>query len=646
MNRYSQLSFSDFSEIPLPQLPFEQLDAVLGQFQQQKDITDTLADQGFDHLNKEPDQLYAKKVRGEIDQLRQSLVESAQAGDTSNYMADLKEAQQKLLKMRAPGGGIKALADRKAQFNEISKATADVLRESGADQEYINEVLSEIEVGDVENPYGGYNPIGDPNIGEYYDLGKIVSDQLKNFKAEERGWVEMNGQWVDKYTKKLVDPKEVQAAAEEILSQPRYLQQLGREARILSRKTGMAPEESISRLANSYVSPTVRREGFLATDQDRKANRFVADRAQIDYEYRKGSGSYMTAMFTNNTGMEDFNYKVNNKGNIVRPSESRGIEGAMIGPNITNRNPNAITSIPFKQQFRGDLPKIKEENPALYDVYEKFQDQFNNLSDKEAASLLEQKYNEKKEALSKEWFQVETPGVKEWKPMQEYIVGKSGNIGAASQKTITVTAPGRAPETMSLTQFLKKNKIKPEEWTQNARYQGELNSLNSLQPTGHMITFTTPDGEQQYDIIASETTLEEQRLKSPIHALYKPAVFGDVDRSETVRLNFGNPELDSKEFYTQAQDVYTSDILSQEFNNLTSQMRQLSDDDPRLQSVAAKREEIREQLNRVRNNPSLDTYQERKLNLYTTDNPYQPLDITVEQLNATGDELIKRNKDQ
>jgi len=231
MNRYSQLSFSDFSEIPLPQLPFEQLDAVLGQFQQQKDITDTLADQGFDHLNKEPDQLYAQKVRGEIDQLRQSLVESAQAGDTSNYMADLKEAQQKLLKMRAPGGGIKALADRKAQYNEQVKAIQEKFK--NAPEKYVNQLISEIQVGDVENPYGGYNPITGPNAGEYRFIGEDLMKNFNNFAADEYGWVDVgNGKYIFEGSNKVVREEDVRRAAEQFLSQPMYQDQLRREAQI------------------------------------------------------------------------------------------------------------------------------------------------------------------------------------------------------------------------------------------------------------------------------------------------------------------------------------------------------------------------------------------------------------------------------
>lgn len=230
MNRYTQLSFSDYSNAPIPQLPFEQLDAVLSQFQKQKDVTDALAEQDFEHLPNEKDTAFANKIREEINQMRENLTAKAQEGDLGNYLSELKKVQTELLKMRAPGGKIKVLADRLASFQKTNADLKEKLSE--APEKYVNTTLSEIQIPDVENALGGYNTtISGPNVGKYMFLGKEALDAFNGFVADQRGWVKKEGVYVYSGTDRYVSEEDVRNATREFLSQPGYKDQIAREAR-------------------------------------------------------------------------------------------------------------------------------------------------------------------------------------------------------------------------------------------------------------------------------------------------------------------------------------------------------------------------------------------------------------------------------
>jgi len=235
MNRYSQQFYSDFSELPMLQLPYEELDQVLGQAQQTKDVTDALAAQGIDSLDLEGDINLANQVRDWKDKMTQELASIAESGDTTQYLNALRKAQRQLIKEYSPQGAVGALKARKQAFSENSKALVDMLRKSNADQRYINAALGRYrnQIGDPVDPAGGYRGISSPTMGKYEDIPAYLIDQLDGFKADGRSIIKQNGILVWEDNLEAVRPEEVQAAAMELLSNPRFSTQLDIEKEMI-----------------------------------------------------------------------------------------------------------------------------------------------------------------------------------------------------------------------------------------------------------------------------------------------------------------------------------------------------------------------------------------------------------------------------
>lgn len=125
-NRYTNLGYSSTMDIPLMQLPFKEIDALLGSYQKQKLATDALATQEFKNLTQ--DQKLANEVRDYQKGVRDNLETAFKSGNTDLYMATLKSAATALQDLRSPSGVITALESRIKEKAARDKKTAETYK--------------------------------------------------------------------------------------------------------------------------------------------------------------------------------------------------------------------------------------------------------------------------------------------------------------------------------------------------------------------------------------------------------------------------------------------------------------------------------------------------------------------------------------
>ena len=239
VNRYTNLQYNSLNQgLPLIQLPFDQLDASLGQAQQQKNLFDKTSSLGVDYLqdNKE-DVAAAKQITDYQNKLKTELAEIAKSGNTQKYLSALSQGSKNIASLYQSGGLANVLASRKAS---VAKSLQNLNNKQLKDDKY-GGLNHSYDLQNFQNQYQNRalnynqqnrtaNSIGDAAITPYYD---IKGELLKTVKSIDPSITEqdiLSGGWIDRVKKKGVSPERIQQVFDTYISSPKARRQLGVES--------------------------------------------------------------------------------------------------------------------------------------------------------------------------------------------------------------------------------------------------------------------------------------------------------------------------------------------------------------------------------------------------------------------------------
>ena len=192
-NRFTQLSYSTLRDLPLVQLPFEQLDNLLNKYQVRDDAFKALSQMPLDYLtNSAEDVKLANTVQGYREKAIRNLADIAKTGDVNRYMNALQQSTDNLLSMHTPGGVADFLKNRKAAYNAGMLAIDEHVKdfklrniyEPVFEAQMKAQLTKTLEGGGIYDPVtrSGVN-IGDPQLQAEYLIDEELDKSLKDFQS-------------------------------------------------------------------------------------------------------------------------------------------------------------------------------------------------------------------------------------------------------------------------------------------------------------------------------------------------------------------------------------------------------------------------------------------------------------------------------
>lgn len=185
-NRYTSLSFSNLNDLPKLQLPYQQLDELLGQKQGQIDLFNASTDLAPDYRRDSPDD---RALAGRLTQYQQSLKdqlkEIAASGNVNEYTSALSQAQNQIKRLYSPGGAADILKQRKLQAEAEDKRLDEQYKDNPAWADYFKKNRQYNKVGYDVNT-GAYQPMSSlgntPNYITPKEFDEFVNRNLDNIK--------------------------------------------------------------------------------------------------------------------------------------------------------------------------------------------------------------------------------------------------------------------------------------------------------------------------------------------------------------------------------------------------------------------------------------------------------------------------------
>lgn len=159
-------------------------------------------------------------------------IESAYADKGVAYgKRALRDVLRQVERDASPGGVYHGLEQRYKQYGDLLKQYDDVLKDSPG--QYKEAVLNKLRgnIPEFKNEVtGSVNPINDPGYGKWQDIGGDLMKLLDGFESDKGTIIQQGGRFIYKNTTEQVSDADVQRAAQQLLAQPKYSQQLGIEA--------------------------------------------------------------------------------------------------------------------------------------------------------------------------------------------------------------------------------------------------------------------------------------------------------------------------------------------------------------------------------------------------------------------------------
>lgn len=325
-------------------------------------------------------------------------------------------------------------------------------------------------------------------------------------------------------------------------------------------------------------------------------------------ENNVGKGTLNSQVFTF-SGMPDLNFSLNKDGTVdTIPLSKEDLLQATKNPSgLISRNAFKSNGIPIKFRDFIESEDGKKTYPALVEIHNRFKSYTGNMSNEKLHKFLEIKYKEKQEALSvsKVTYNIYNP--KTAKVMEELALGTGeGGLRNLANQSLIVQEQGKEPQVYNVNTFMRSYGIKDvEELKKNLHIVGDAKSSNPLAASGEQWVWTNPNGGKMkgktIEFIASNKSEEDLRKKAPDFELGSVAYKGD--KNESAFVYTGISELDQAygKIQTKANDVYLSDVIAE-------QLQGDIDNKQRLELV--------KKLEDIQNNPNLNTYQERRVEIF------------------------------
>lgn len=348
-NRFDQFVPSDFSfSIHTPQEytpDLSMLDSLLGGLQKEYDTgMSTLNKIMPNYLRNSPSDVEAaQQFRAKYDTLIEQASEAFAGGNVNEGRRLMSQGMREIEKDQLPGGDYYELERRVREYKGIVDKYNKMYKDSPGG--YLPQILDRIGITDFRDPETGEaQSIADPNYGAYVNIGEELDKRLNGFKSDKGTIVKIGDKWIYEESREQVSEQDIQRAAQRVLSEPRFAQQLGLETEMtipsiseedvasykLATAQSSLPENprqlqkflkqkgyykgpvdgitggltktaidqylkdniakpittkqlAAQRVMDTYITPVVDKYGFTHVDKSVKANPFTVEKEKIDY---------------------------------------------------------------------------------------------------------------------------------------------------------------------------------------------------------------------------------------------------------------------------------------------------------------------------------------------------------------------------
>lgn len=340
-------------------------------------------------------------------------------------------------------------------------------------------------------------------------------------------------------------------------------------------------------------------------------NTLARDKAMKDYEVEVQNRleTLNTQVYTKGSGMKDFDINIGKDGKIKSYTNNPNYRLPGKGVPLTADTRMTVVDKNANKSFKEYLSSenAAKDNPQVVAMYNEFKGYIDKLSDKEAHKFIKTKYEEKQRALSTADAKYIRYNPDTQKTQNIITLGNLGRTGVAKvgnirNKTLWVRDGENSVKPMSFDAVLEKYDITPEQFVANGNILGEIKSANDHVPSGEEGNYTDPEGKFSFSFTASNISNEDSAFKTPDFILFEPANNGSKNQSDFTYT--GIQELDEKYgmIQSKAEDIYRSDIIIEQMRNEDLPQSQLN--------------LLGKELKKLQTNPSLDTYQERRVELF------------------------------
>ncbi len=218
-------------QLPVLQLPFEQLFSTMQNYQQDYDAIGGLTDLMPNYLEK--DNEWAGKYRDYSKAVSESVTQAFAEGDTTKAMRMLNSAKQALGDEWKPGGLANALQSR---YEGYQKGVGELKKAGEKDPTNLNFQygLNQFDKGvkDLNYDYQSrkYNQVGSATPYNYTDINQKLIENVKAVDADITEQDIISGMWIQRLKSKGYDDSRINAVWEGIKNDPGVAQQLEVEA--------------------------------------------------------------------------------------------------------------------------------------------------------------------------------------------------------------------------------------------------------------------------------------------------------------------------------------------------------------------------------------------------------------------------------
>lgn len=348
-NRFDSYLPNDYSfQVHTPQeyMPdLNMLDSLLGGLQKEYDTgMSTLNRIMPNYLRNSPTDVEAANAfKTKYDGIIANASEAFASGNISEGRRLMSQGMREIEKDQLPGGDYYELERRVGEYKGIVDKYNKMYKDAPGG--YLPHILNKVGITDFRDPQTGEaQSIIDPNYGSYVNIGEELDKRLNGFKSDKGTIVKVGDKWIFEESREQVSEQDIQRAAQRILSEPRFAQQLGLETemtlpnisqeevanyqlaavqsslpknprqlqKFLKQKgyykgpvdgvTGDLTRSAIDqylkdnmrepvtaeqlarhRVMDTYITPVVDKYGFTHIDKSVKANPYAVEKEKIDY---------------------------------------------------------------------------------------------------------------------------------------------------------------------------------------------------------------------------------------------------------------------------------------------------------------------------------------------------------------------------
>jgi len=532
---------------------------------------------------------YNKTVQADI----KNVTDAFASGDITKGNQLLREVTAKRKMDFQPGGAADMFQQRLQKYTEIDKRLQETYLDPKSDQ-YAPELYKYYKKNIDIQPYKtdtGYGSVNQPNMYQYFSpekWTKHIDTILDNIEADQfsiqpglipsgvslksffrTGKVEH----IDK--KKVLDALVGQISPEMLTSAVVYGEATGTDAIAGINKMLDAAATGKAYSKSSYDYNQVTHEAEMEELKSRLRTKEEKDKLTMNDVYLR------TQIFNSNSGMPEWSDIASGLDEQGRPyvervdySDARTVGGnEFIG---TPKKVREYTNVPFKTWLENAPPQIKG-------IADEFASNLSKMSNEQAYAFMQQKYNEKRQALSNTDAIVKLYDEKERDMWTSALFGVTkGKEGATAgsmftnDMTVTTIMPGEVG-TMTGIELGKQmgivntdgtfNEGKLKRLIENGSITEEMDVPNGVMPSGQKASYVDENGKA-WTFVVGPKSLQEETLNSDSYRINQAKL---NDATPDVTFQPVNPVLREQfpaGIKVVSKDVYAKDLAYENYRKI------------------------------------------------------------------------------